>query len=202
VEFGSGDGSPVIESLLRTEFDGTIQGFEINPSAYQVACLKIRECQLSHQYIIHNHCLFGSVAPEATFLVSNPPYLPALDNQLYQPLLHGGTEGITVTKKLLSLNYPHVLALVSSYSNPYGLIQYAHSKNYEVSDFIVSPMPFGYYSSEPKVMGRIKELKCQNQAFYSKNIYLLAGVLFSQPSASQASFTDLSSELTKLLTCL
>lgn len=202
VEFGSGDGSPVIKSLLRTEFNGSIQGFEINPLAYQVACSKIREHQLSHQYIVHNCCLFETTAPPANFLISNPPYLPALDNQLYQPLLHGGLEGITVTKKLLSLNYPHVLVLVSSYSNPSGLIRYAHSQNYKISDFVISPMPFGYYSSEPKVMHRIQELQRQGQAFYSKNIYLLAGVLFSQPVDDEEPFTDLSSELTELLTCL
>ena len=199
IEFGSGDGSPVIKSLLRTEFEGTIHGFELNSLACQVANSKIKEYKLNGKYIIHNRCLFDSAKPDATYLVSNPPYLPALDNKIYQPLLHGGIEGITVTKQLLSLNYQNVLVLVSSYSNPEGLINYALAKDYYVSDFMISPLQFGYYSSEPKVRDRITELRRNNRAFYSKNIYLLAGVLFTKESASTG---DLSTELVKLMTSL
>ncbi|HEY9300671.1 MAG TPA: SAM-dependent methyltransferase [Phormidium sp.] len=199
LEFGSGDGSPVIKSLLRTEFKGIVHGFELNKLACQVANSKIKEHKLSDRYIIHNRCLFDSAKPDATYLVSNPPYLPALDNKIYQPLLHGGTEGICVTKQLLSLGYQNVLVLVSSYSNPQGLIDYALANDYCVSDFAISPLQFGYYSSEPKVKDRIQELRRNNRAFYSKNIYLLAGVLFTKESASTG---DLSTELVKLMTSL
>ena len=199
VEFGSGDGSPVIKSLVRSEFDGIVHGFELNSLACQVANSKIKEYQLSDRYIIHNRCLFDSAKPDATYLVSNPPYLPALDNKLYQPLLHGGIEGICVTKKLLSLGYENVLVLVSSYSNPQGLIDYALANNYLVSDFAISPLQFGYYSSEPKVKDRIQELRRNKRAFYSKNIYLLAGVLFTKESSSSG---DLSTELVRLITSL
>jgi methylase of polypeptide subunit release factors len=199
IEFGSGDGSPVIKSLLRTEFDGTIHGFELNSLACQVAKSKIKQYKLSDKYIIHNRSLFDSAKPEATYLVSNPPYLPALDNKIYQPLLHGGVEGITVTKQLLALNCQNVLVLVSSYSNPEGLINYALFNDYSVADFAISPMPFGYYSSETKVRDRIRELRRNNRAFYSDNIYLLAGVLFTKESASTV---DKSTELVKLMTSL
>ncbi|HCF30770.1 MAG TPA: SAM-dependent methyltransferase [Cyanobacteria bacterium UBA11049] len=199
VEFGSGDGSPIIKALLRTEFDGVIHGFEVNSSAHQIATSRIKECRLTDKYVIHNRCLFEATQPQGTYLVSNPPYLPAWDNKLYQPLLHGGTEGITVTKKLLSLNYSNVLSLVSSYSNPVGLIDYALTQGYYVSDFMISPMPFGYYSSEPKVKARIEELRRSNKAFYSDNLYLLAGVLFTKGTASTQ---NSSAELVKLMTAL
>ncbi len=199
VEFGSGDGSPIIKALLRTDFDGRIQGFELNRSAYEVATSQIKQHRLNDKYIIHNRCLFQSPRPQANYLISNPPYLPALDNKLYQPLLHGGIEGITITKKLLSLNYPNVLTLVSSYSNPEGLIRYALAAGYSVANFTILPVPFGYYSSEPKVKQRIQELRQENRAFYSKDMYLLAGVLFTQESNSA---TDLSGDLVKLLTSL
>jgi methylase of polypeptide subunit release factors len=200
VEFGSGDGSPVIKSLLRAEeFDGTIHGFEINTLAYQAANSKIKEHKVSDKYIVHNCCLLNSAKRRATYLISNPPYLPASDNKLYQPLLHGGREGITVTKKLLSLNYQNVLVLVSSYSNPEGLINDAIAKDYYVSDFMVSPIQFGYYSSEPKVRDRIRELRKCKKAFYSESIYLLAGVLFTKEPAATG---DLSTELVKLMTSL
>ncbi|MEB3358258.1 MAG: SAM-dependent methyltransferase [Synechococcales bacterium] len=198
VEFGSGDGSPVIQALLRTEFDGVIHGFEINDSAYQVARSRIQEHQLTRKYLIHKRCLLNSPKPEATYLIANPPYLPAWDHHLYQPLLHGGIEGITLTKKLLSLGYPNVLTLMSSYSHPQDLVREALLKHYRVASFVVAPMQFGYYSSEPKVMARIKELRSCNRAFYSENIYLLAGVLFTQQPGSR----DLSTELLKLMTSL
>lgn len=199
IEFGSGDGSPVIKSLLRADFDGVIHGFELNSLACQTANSRIDEYNLSDKYIIYNRSFFDTAKPYANYLISNPPYLPALDNKLYQPLLHGGIEGNTITKQLLSLDYENVLVMVASYSNPEGVISYANEKGYYVSDFIVLPLKFGYYSSEPKVMNRIKELKEENKAFYSKNIYLLAGVLFSKPGKHSV---DLSKELIQTMTSL
>ena len=199
VEFGSGDGSPIVKSLLRTRFDGTVHGFEINTLACEAARAKIEKYELTHRYIIHNRSLFDLADPQADYLVSNPPYLPALDNKIYQPFLHGGIDGATITKQLISLGYKNVLVMVSSYSNPSGLIEYAMAKGYCISSFLISPLPFGYYSSEPKVKNRIAELKSVQKAFCSENVYLLAGVLFTK---QETSATDLSTELIRLMTCL
>lgn len=199
IEFGSGDGSPVIQSLLRTNFDGIIHSFELNDSAYQTALSKIKQYNLTDKYKIHNRCLFNSAKLTADYLISNPPYLPALDNKIYQPLLHGRIDGISITKKLLSLDYQNILVLVFSYSNPENLINHAKMKDYLVSDFILSSIQFGYYTLEPKVLNRIKELRRSNRAFYSKNIYLLAGVLFTKKTKYAV---DLSTELMKLMTSL
>jgi len=198
VEFGSGDGSPVVNSLLRTKFSGVVHGFEINTSAYEKAKEKIEKYQLENKYILHRRSLFDSPI-SGSYLVSNPPYLPALDNKLYQPFLHGGTDGATVTKQLLALDYANVLAMVSSYSNPTGLIDYAITRGYVIANFLISPLSFGYYSSEPKVKNRIAELRKDNMAFYSENMYLLAGVLFTK---QQESKMNLSNELVRLITCL
>lgn len=199
IELGSGDGSPVIKSLLRSRSNGVIHGFELNKLACEAANSKIREYGLSENYIIHNRSFFDSVRPQATYLVSNPPYLPASDNKIYQPLLHGGIDGITVTKKLLTLDYENVLVMVSSYSNPEGLIDYAITKGYHTSSFIVSPLTFGYYSSEPKVKDRIWELQKNNMAFCSNNLYLLAGVLFTKRHKAK---TDISTELVQVMRSL
>ena len=199
IEFGSGDGSPVIQSLLRTNFDGIVHGFELNKLAYAEANLKIKKYGLSAKYLIHNGSFFDSERPKAKYLVSNPPYLPALDNKLYQPLLHGGKDGITVTQKLLALDYENVLVMAASYSNPEGLIDYAITKGYHISNFIISPLKFGYYSSEPKVMDRIGEMKKNNMAFCSQNIYLLAGVLFTKRHQAKV---DLSAEVLQIMTSL
>lgn len=198
VEFGSGDGTPVINSLIRTRFDGRIHGFELNNSAWKIAKSNIQEYELTDKYIIHNASFFEASIPKAEYLISNPPYIPASDNNIYQPLLHGGTDGSTIAKRLLSLGYENVLLMLSSYSNPKGLINYAIAKGYYIANFIVSPLPFGYYSSEPKVRNTLAELQRTGMAFYSENIYLLAGVLFAQHEST----VDISTELIQLMTSL
>ncbi|MFP4409897.1 methyltransferase [Coleofasciculus sp.] len=203
IEFGSGDGTPVINSLLKTElkteFHGLIYGFEINKLAWKSAQSKIQEHQLSTKYIIQNESLFDVSKPDANYLISNPPYLPAADDKIYHPLLYGGNDGSTIAKRLLSLGYKNILLLVCSYSNPKALINYAITQGYNISNFIISPLKFGYYSSEPKVKNTIVELQKESKAFYSKNIYLIAGVLFCKQDEHTI---DLSTELLQVITSL
>jgi methylase of polypeptide subunit release factors len=199
IEFGSGDGSPVINSLLRTRFDGLIHGFERNSSACKVATSTIEEYNLSDKYLIHNQCFFESSKPEAEYFISNPPYLPAPDDDIYLPLLHGGTDGSTLTKKLLSLGYDNALMMISSFSDPEGTINHAINEGYSIVDFAVVPLQFGYYSSEPKVKNTIEELRENNKAFYTDKIYFLAGVLFKKQLEPTA---DLSKELVQVMTSL
>ncbi|HEY9827248.1 MAG TPA: SAM-dependent methyltransferase [Stenomitos sp.] len=200
VEFGTGDGLPVISCLLNTFFTGTVHGFELNPNACELARLSILQNRLDSQYIIHNRCFFeDSQKLNADCLIANPPYLPAPDNDLYIPALHGGVDGASVTKELLSLGYESVLLMISAYSNPIDVVNYANAQGYQISDFMISPLKFGYYSRQPKVLQTIANLRQRNQAFYSKNIYFLAGVLFklhAQPNS------DLSNEFIKVMTAL
>ncbi len=202
VEFGSGDGSPVINSLLRNKFDGMIQGFELNTSAWKAANSTIDEYNLAHKYIIHNSSFFESSQSSQTkaeYLVANPPYIPAPDNDIYMPLLFGGIDGATVTNELLSLDYENVVLLISSFSNPKSTIDHANANGYCVSSFLILPLQFGYYSSEPKVKQHIEELRKQQMAFYSGNYYFLAGVLFKK---CQEVKVDLSNELIQAMTSL
>jgi len=198
VEFGSGDGSPVINSLLRNKFDGFIHGFELNTSAWKTANLTIDEYNLADKYVVNNSCLFATSTPEANYLIANPPYLPAPDNDIYMPLLFGGEDGATITNELLSLGYENVLLLVSSFSNPLSTIAQAQEHGYNISNFVILPLKFGYYSSEPKVKNHIEELRKHNMAFYSGEYYFLAGVLFQQDQST----IDLSKELTQVMTSL
>ncbi|MEA5628372.1 SAM-dependent methyltransferase [Nostoc sp. UHCC 0251] len=199
VEFGSGDGSPVINSLLRNKFNGVIQGFELNTSAWKVANSTIDEYNLTNKYIIHNSSLFNSSQPNAEYLVANPPYLPAPDDDIYMPLLFGGVDGATVTNDLLSLGYENVLVLISSFSNPTSTLNLAKENGYCVQSFMVLPLQFGYYSSDPKVKNHIEELRKNNMAFYSGDYYFLAGVLFNK---CQDSTVDLSDKLAQVMTSL
>lgn len=198
IEFGSGDGSPVIHGLLRTPFKGKIYGYELNAKAYQVARSRIQKYQLSDRYIVRNQCFYkGWKQTPANYLIANPPYIPAPDNKIYMPSLHGGVDGAEITRSLFTVGCDRVLSLISAYSNPVETVEYAIKHGYKVVDFMVSPLKFGYYSSESKVKETIVALHRDRKAFYSQNIYLLAGVLFKKP---QKGDTDISKELLKVMT--
>lgn len=199
VEFGCGDGSPIIHSLTRNPFAGRIHGYELNPSACQVASSRIERYRLADQYIIHHASFFDAARPAAEYLIANPPYLPAPDNNIQMPLLRGGCDGSSITRKLLCLDYSTVLLMVSSYSNPIDTIDDAIANGYYVADFMISPLQFGYYSSEPKVKDTISQLKRDRRAFYSETVYFLAGVLFRKQHRMAV---DVSTELIKVMTAL
>jgi methylase of polypeptide subunit release factors len=200
IEFGSGDGSPVIHGLLRTTFKGTIHGYELNPKACQLAQSRIRQYRLSDRYVVRNQCFFeGWKQSRANYLIANPPYLPAPDNNIYMPSLHGGADGAAITQRLFSVGCERVLTLISAYSNPVETIEYAFAQGYQVVDFAIAPLKFGYYSSESKVKDTITALRRDRKAFYSQNIYLLAGVLFKKHHQGDA---NLSAELLQVMTAL
>lgn len=200
IEFGAGDGSPVLHCLLKTKFNGLIHGYELSAAACEVADSRIQQYQLSSKYIVHNQCFFeGLKSTPASYLIANPPYLPAPDDRICMPALHGGLDGATITKELLSVGCENVLLMISAYSNPVETIEHAIEQGYSVTDFMVTPLQFGYYSSEPKVKNAIAELRKQRKAFYSANVYFLAGVLFSKHPVSGV---DLSPELLKVFTVL
>ena len=50
VEFGSGDGTPVIACLMQSQFTGTIHGFELNKRAAGLAKSRAIESQVSRHY--------------------------------------------------------------------------------------------------------------------------------------------------------
>jgi methylase of polypeptide subunit release factors len=199
VEFGAGDGGPVTEALAKSSFEGKIHGFELNPAAYKLAKSKIKAQQLETKYVVHNQCFFENLMLEANYLIANPPYLPAPDNDLYIPALHGGADGAGITKQLLSLGYKNVFLMISAYSNPVGVVDYAARQGYQLMDFTISPLRFGFYSCEPKVRKAIAELRERQQAFYSERVYFLSGVLFSEDSKLDR---DLSKEFKKVMTAL
>ncbi len=51
----------------------------------------------------------------------------------------------------MTFGFDSAILLISSYANPVGTLEHARKNGYQVTDFMLTPMPFGYYSSEPKV---------------------------------------------------
>ncbi len=196
IEFGAGDGVPVIESMRVSGFKGTVRGFELSVAACHVANRNIKLSGLHGRYVIENRSFFDS-RQTADCLIANPPYLPAPDENIRMPPLYAGDDGCLMTNALLAMNYDRALLMISSYSNPLRCLQHAADIGYAVSGFMLAPLTFGIYSSEPKVRKQIGMLRETNRAFYSEDMYLLAGVLFDKHQS-----TNLSTPLRKLLTAL
>ncbi|KAL3133369.1 hypothetical protein ABBQ38_007240 [Trebouxia sp. C0009 RCD-2024] len=185
VEFGSGDGTPVIACLMHSQFSGTIHGFELNKRAADLANSRAVDSQVSKNYKIHNSCFFKGMSDiPASCLIANPPYIPAPDNQILMPALYGGEDGANLTRELMTFGFDSAILLISSYANPVETLEHARKQGYQVTDFMVSPMPFGYYSSEPKVKNWIWKMRAEGKAFCSDNWYLLAGVLLQKRQKS------------------
>lgn len=181
VEFGSGDGTPVIEALQKTpNFSGTVIGYELNERAYTLCQANIAAANLSSVYQIHPGSFFERPPLDAFALLANPPYIPFPDNSIRLPYLHGGLHGSELTIQLLREPCAMSLLLLSSYSHPLGIIETANAHGLYVANFVVMPINYGFYSREPKVFAHIMALQEQGFAFASSEGYLLAGVLFAR----------------------
>jgi methylase of polypeptide subunit release factors len=59
---------------------------------------------------IHNSCFFTAAKQRnASFLIANPPYIPAPDNRIMMPALHGGVDGAELTRVRLRWHCLHLL---------------------------------------------------------------------------------------------
>jgi methylase of polypeptide subunit release factors len=59
--------------------------------------ISVGVCGFSTQ--IHSSCFFKAAENMgASTLIANPPYIPAPDNRILMPALHGGTDGAQLTR--------------------------------------------------------------------------------------------------------
>ncbi|CAL5227023.1 g9917 [Coccomyxa viridis] len=204
IEFGTGDGSPVIHALESWgRYGGVIHGFEINPSAAAAARNNAAAHGVTNSYKVQNSCFFkGLEQASPSMLIANPPYIAAPDDDILMPALHGGIDGAVLTRTLMSLGLDKAMLLISSYSNPVETLEHARSEGYILRDFMLTSMPFGTYSSEPKVMDWITRMKRESKAFFTSKTYLLAGVLLVKAQAAVKRQDDLTDELLSIMTAL
>ena len=200
VELGVGTGETIAELLKYHGFTGKIRGYEIDGASYEYARRLIDAHSVSDRYLILNDDFFEAVkgAVVGGCVISNPPFIPAHDQSIRMPELWGGTDGSSVTKRIIECGFERLILLVSSFSNPLSIINYASVHGYRVLDFAFRTMRFGAYSSEPKVRERIAELGRRAEAFVSADRYCLAGVAW----VKNDNVTDLSPALAQSLMSL
>jgi len=200
VELGVGTGETIAELLRYHGFTGKIRGYEIDRASYEYARKLVDDRAVSDRYLVTNENFFQAIPRSVAggCVISNPPYLPAHDQSIRMPELWGGSDGSSVTKQIIECGFDHLVLLVSSFSNPLSIIDFASSRGYRVLDFAVRTMRFGAYSSEPKIRARIAELSGQDEAFVSADRYCVAGVAWVKNPAA----VDLSDALARALTSL
>jgi hypothetical protein len=80
VEFGAGNGSPIISALLKVPpVPGrAIHSYEISPASAHLASASAAKVGLGDTYVVHNSCFWeGLKQTPCDCIISNPPYLPA-----------------------------------------------------------------------------------------------------------------------------
>lgn len=191
VECGTGTGSELAEIVTGCGFAGNIRGFELERETYGVAQRTIEAAGVGDRYhVVHGDFFDQAVTLSPRWVISDPPYLPSRDGDIKAPQLWGGPDGSAVTKRILACGFPRAMVMVSSYSDPVRVIEFARTVGYTMRSWVVMPLPFGEYSSEPVVAERIAEMQAEGTAFVSDQGYWLAGVDWSreafEPDQSEA----------------
>ena len=103
------------------------------------------------------------------------------------PELWGGDDGANVSRRVLSSGFDVVMLMVSSISDPRGLLGHARLAGYSVLDWTARPIAFGEYSRNDAVRSRIDALGEAGKAFFTASSYLLAGVTWVRDGSVPAS---------------
>lgn len=193
VELGPGTGIPMVEALRRRESIVSVRGFERDERSSGIAARVVEKAGLANYRIIHDDFFEGARHGPERCAVGNPPYLPAAG---HAPELWGGNTGADISRRVLSAGFDTVLLLVSSISDPVGLLDHARTAGYRVVDWMARPITFGSYTRDNRVSHRISELARHGHAFFTPKSYVIAGVTWvAEPTA-----TDDVEALTQVLT--
>ncbi|WP_238428969.1 class I SAM-dependent methyltransferase [Frankia nepalensis] len=187
VELGAGTGIPMIEALRRQESAVPVRGFELDERSSRVAARIVEKSGLANYRIVHGDFFAGAREGLERCAVGNPPYLPARG---HSPELWGGDTGAEISRRVLSAGFETVLLLVSSISDPVGLLDHAQAAGYRVADWMARPIVFGAYTRDRQVSGRVGELARRGHAFFTHDRYVIAGVTWvadpAVPDGSEA----------------
>ncbi|MBL7494228.1 methyltransferase [Frankia sp. AgB1.9] len=193
VELGAGTGIPMVEALRRQESTVAVRGFELDECSQRVAAGVVEKSGLANYQVVHGDFFDGAHAGRERCAVANPPYLPAAGDA---PELWGGVTGAEISRRVLSEGFEIVLLLVSSISDPVGLLAHARAAGYRVSDWMARPIVFGAYTRDSRVSHRVGELARAGHAFFTPETYVIAGVTWVADPAGPDDIEALTQVLT------
>src|SRR5215213_1940403 len=166
-EPGTGDAtaiSDVVASLPGLR----VAGFDVSEPSVRTARANIAVRGVADRYTVEHGDFFDSADSSgglpASTVIANPPYIPALDDDVLMPELWGGVHGNDLVLQLLKAGYENVITAVASYSDPVTTVRTAGDLGYRVANFLTMALDFGRYSSEPKVRAHIQRLCDEGKA--------------------------------------
>ncbi len=196
VELGVGSGRPMLEVLLDRDLDVKVTGYDISERAVAYAQKLAAEHNVRDRYEVCLGNFFMHSPSSYAIAVSNPPYIPAPNSDgLSMPELWAGVEGTNFTTGLINGKYNRLIVILSGYSNPLAVIEYAAQRGYSVANFMIKTIQLGPWSREDKVFNHIKMLAAQGKAFLQGDRYCLAAVAWTRSPSS----SDLSSALVRAI---
>jgi hypothetical protein len=186
VEIGAGTAIPVIEALRRCESTTPVRGFELDEQSFRIARRMVDKAGLPNYTVVEGDFFVHTDGAPERVAVGNPPYLPAPSAAMGAPELWGGDDGSDVSRRVLSGSFDVVMLMVSSISDPSGLLRHARSAGYSVLDWTARPIVFGEYSRNRAVRSRIDALGRAGKGFFSATSYVLAGVTWVRDGSAAA----------------
>jgi hypothetical protein len=186
------------EGVAGTEFDDAtaiadvvtalpglrVHSYDISAASVAQARENIAARGVADRYTVELGDFFDQAdaagGPPVSTVISNPPYIPALDRDILMPELWGGVHGNDLLLQLLKSGYDNVIAAVASYCDPETTVRTAEDHGYRVANFLAAGLDFGPYSSEPKVRDHIRRLCADGRGWADDDGYMVAVALFTR----------------------
>ena len=183
VELGTGDATAIAD-VVGSLPGLRVRGFDISAPSVEAARANIAAHGIADRYTVELGDFFDMAdsagGPQASTVISNPPYIPAPDRDILMPELWGGVHGNDLVLQLLKAGYDNVIAAVPSYSDPETTVRTAEYLGYRVVNFLAIGLDFGPYSNEPKVRRHIRRLCAQGRGWAGEDGYMVAVALFTR----------------------
>jgi hypothetical protein len=183
VELGTGDATAIADVV--TALPGLrVHSYDISAASVAQARKNIAAREVADRYTVELGDFFDQAdaagGPPVSTVISNPPYIPALDRDILMPELWGGVHGNDLLLQLLKSGYDNVIAAVASYCDPETTVRTAEDHGYRVANFLAAGLDFGPYSSEPKVRDHIRRLCADGRGWADDDGYMVAVALFTR----------------------
>jgi hypothetical protein len=182
-ELGTGDATAIAD-VVRATPGLRVRSHDISAPSVEQARANIAERGVGDRYTAELGDFFDQAdsagGPQASTVISNPPYIPAPDRDILMPELWGGVRGNDLVLQLLKAGYPNVISAVASYSDPEGTVRTAQELGYRVVNFLAMGLDYGRYSSEPKVRAHIRRLCDEGHGWAGADGYMVAVALFTR----------------------
>ncbi len=146
-----------------------VVGIDVERTSVEIARANIQhfgqQARVTAEFASWQSIRSGTFPSDPDLVVSNPPYVPggigrAVDGGFYgTSLLNDIIDNIPTSARVVAL-------LFGSFSDPLTFLTRVASSGFEVTELFGFSVPFGRYSSSPKTLAHLHQLRAQGRAFF------------------------------------